>query len=215
MTTNYWDARPIAPQPALAELRKLVLSRSEKRSPKWKFRLAPDLVVQIQAKLLAQGIERFQCLAIMRDDATGQMLTMPRKEFDRDIECWRLGFEIRADVADAWYLKPCSLTRRGPRGPRPGRLSTIDGALRICDRLVGAFQSTCFGADRSFVTVLQPNCLCCGKGLTDPVSMARMIGPECFGSQTEALPYTFKLETPPAKVHAGDRDITLPFELTK
>jgi hypothetical protein len=26
------------------------------------------------------------------------------------------------------------------------------------------------------------NCLICGKGLTDPASMARWIGPECAGS---------------------------------
>ena len=31
-------------------------------------------------------------------------------------------------------------------------------------------------------------CIICGKGLIDPVSMARLIGPECFGSASADLP---------------------------
>ena len=42
MTVNgKWQARPIKPAPLLAELRDRVFRQSEKRSPKWKFRLAP------------------------------------------------------------------------------------------------------------------------------------------------------------------------------
>jgi hypothetical protein len=36
---------------------------------------------------------------------------------------------------------------------------------------------------------LGSNCLICGKGLTDPVSQARRIGPECAGTSSEQLPF--------------------------
>jgi hypothetical protein len=43
---TFGGTTPIAPIPALAELRDMVLARSKKRRPKWRFRLAPDLVLQ-------------------------------------------------------------------------------------------------------------------------------------------------------------------------
>src|SRR5262249_14739800 len=36
--------------------------------------------------------------------------------------------------------------------------------------------------------MLAPNCLVCGKGLTDPASMARFIGPECAGTSSLHVP---------------------------
>jgi hypothetical protein len=36
--------------------------------------------------------------------------------------------------------------------------------------------------------MLAPNCLLCGKGLTDPASMARGIGPECAGTSSIHAP---------------------------
>jgi hypothetical protein len=40
----------IAPIPKLAELREAVLARSEKRKPKWGFRIADDIVMELQAQ---------------------------------------------------------------------------------------------------------------------------------------------------------------------
>ena len=40
--------------------------------------------------------------------------------------------------------------------------------------------------------MLSSHCLCCGNALTDPVSMARWIGPECWGSASTNLPRIFK-----------------------
>src|SRR6476469_9133133 len=40
----------IAPIPKLAELREVVLAHSEKRKPKWGFRLAADIVMELQAQ---------------------------------------------------------------------------------------------------------------------------------------------------------------------
>ena len=40
--------------------------------------------------------------------------------------------------------------------------------------------------------LLGSHCLCCGKGLTDPVSEARFIGPECAGTASANLPFIIK-----------------------
>jgi hypothetical protein len=55
-----------------------------------------------------------------------------------------------------------------------------------------AFRDACDELDARVIAVLRPNeigevnaqmlshhCLICGRGLTDPISMARLIGPEC------------------------------------
>jgi hypothetical protein len=36
--------------------------------------------------------------------------------------------------------------------------------------------------------MLSANCLCCGKPLTDPASMARWIGPKCASSGALTVP---------------------------
>jgi len=41
--------------------------------------------------------------------------------------------------------------------------------------------------------LLIPHCLICGKALRDPASMARGIGPECFGSSTLNVPGLYQL----------------------
>src|SRR5215203_3827376 len=43
-----WDH--IEPIPFLIDLRNAVLERSLKRSPKWRFRLASDLIIELQPK---------------------------------------------------------------------------------------------------------------------------------------------------------------------
>jgi hypothetical protein len=39
--------------------------------------------------------------------------------------------------------------------------------------------------------ILVPQCLVCGRALTDPASMARQIGPECAGSASLQVPRVF------------------------
>ncbi len=47
--------------------------------------------------------------------------------------------------------------------------------------------------------LLSLNCLICGKALTDPASMARLIGPECAGTASLRVPWIVSLlETPGA-----------------
>ena len=45
-----FETETIPPITFLAELREEVLKHSLKRMPKWKFRFAPDIVVQLQPK---------------------------------------------------------------------------------------------------------------------------------------------------------------------
>jgi hypothetical protein len=184
--SNLWSPQPIAPQPALAALRAFVLSRSEKRSPKWKFRIAANLVTEIQAKLLATGVERFTCCALMTANATAKMLA-DHKAISRGTEYYRLNYEIRAETPNEWFLKVTN-TSRSHGAPE-------NGYVRLHDRLVTMMQTSCFGEANSLTKLLTAHCICCGKGLTDPVSMARTIGPECYGSASVNLPFTFKLET--------------------
>jgi hypothetical protein len=49
----FWFRAPIEPIEKLAELAGMVFSRSEKRCPKWKFKLAPYLIVQVFRVVLA------------------------------------------------------------------------------------------------------------------------------------------------------------------
>ena len=52
---------------------------------------------------------------------------------------------------------------------------------------------TAFNAERfarvSATLQLSPQCLCCGKLLTDPASQARLIGPECAESSSLLVPW--------------------------
>ena len=47
------DIHMIAQIPKLAELREAVLTHSEKRKPKWGFRLAADIVMELQAQTVS------------------------------------------------------------------------------------------------------------------------------------------------------------------
>ena len=57
--------------------------------------------------------------------------------------------------------------------------------LLLRQDLIDAFQAGRF-------EVLRPE-LVCGKGLTDPVSQAHRIGPECAGTSSEQLPFVLRL----------------------
>jgi hypothetical protein len=172
---------PIKPAPMLAELRQIVLTRSEKRSPKWKFQLAPDLVVQIQGKLTLKLL-KFEGRAIGCEGANLQTLLGKSAKIDRPH--WTLGFRIEADTPDAWMLKPNSAGW--------GRTQDRSGIFNLRDRIIAAFREGRFDRLNPDI-LLGSHCLCCGKGLTDPVSQARKIGPECWGSASEQLPFVLRL----------------------
>jgi hypothetical protein len=187
-----WRSMPIAPMPMLAALRDSVLMRSTKRMPKWKFRVADDVVVKIQphtrtrTKANREGLPWFECLAVVHDEATGAMLKEPPRDG------WNVRFKLTIRNGDC--LDP-------PRFPTTwnfkvdgigfgGGLKT-DACMSIRDRLIETLP-TAFDKLRPEM-MLQHACLFCGKRLTDPVSMARWIGPECAGTAAAITPFVVNL----------------------
>jgi uncharacterized protein DUF6011 len=186
---EFWTPTPIKPQPLLAQLRALVFAQSENRSPKWKFRAAPDLVLQIQAKLSAKHAEKFECSAVQCAGADVDLLTMRRIDLHKTKADWQLRFDLYALPDATWHFRPRSIT------------SKPTGGVEFCRRVIDAFENGHFDRLRPSM-MLGHYCLCCGKGLTDPVSMARGIGPECWGSASPVMPFIsdlMKEDPPPPK----------------
>jgi hypothetical protein len=152
---RFWIRDPINPSPFLAGLRDIVLERSHTRCPRWKFKL-DELILEIQPRPgeRRDGYALFRCAA-MQDG-------------------WRLGFLIEPCTAGGWQYHP-----RSVRWPRPD----YPGCLALRDRVLAALRS---GRLDRFDPALMfgAYCLCCGKALTDPASMARWIGPECAGTSS-------------------------------
>ena len=99
---NPWEPCSVAPISTLANLRDAVLERSEKRSPKWKFRLAPDLILQVQPKAATRC--RFECVAVMCEGATAAVFSSPRALLARD--WWKMSFDVVVEPQGEWRLKP-------------------------------------------------------------------------------------------------------------
>jgi Family of unknown function (DUF6011) len=181
-----WQPITILPMPMLDCLRNCVLSRFAKRMPKWKFRAAPDIVVQVQPRP-GSDAALFHCKAVVHDDAGADLLEDRR----RPLDSWSIEFKLfvslhdQADFTDDgdWNLKP---TRVGFRTGHPH-----SDIFHVRDRLVGALP-VAFERLRP-ETMLKPACLFCGRPLTDPVSMARWIGPECAGTAAAITPFTVNL----------------------
>jgi len=179
--------------PFLAELREEVLKHSLKRMPKWKFRFAPDIIVQLQprptmllsAAVLARGYkikhQHFVGVAVMMENVTGEALKQtPRRPCP---SWWQIKFEIYAHDPDPgvdWFLHRTS----GRWQREAGRA----GVPTLVTRIVAALRNGFFTASMP-AQMLSYNCVICGKGLTDPASMARWIGPECAGTSTLHVPF--------------------------
>jgi hypothetical protein len=177
----------------LAEMREEVLKHSLKRMPKWKFRLAQDLIMQLQPKptvlpsafAIARGVkpklERFEGVAVMSENVKGDALKrLPLRPCP---PWWQIKFELYTHEPDAgWFFHQTGWYRQ--RGADETGVSTL------VRRIVTAFRAGLFGVGMP-AQMLSHNCVICGKGLTDPALMARWIGPECAGTSTLRVPFTF------------------------
>jgi hypothetical protein len=186
-----FETEAIPPIPFLAELREEVLKHSLKRMPKWKFRFAPDIVVQLQPKpavlLSADATTRgykpkyqhFVGDAVMMEGATGEALKqLPRRPCP---SWWHIKFEIYAREPDAdWFLH-----RTGGRWQLVGGRAGVE---QLMERIVATLRGGYFTVSMP-PQMLSHHCMICGKGLTDPASMARWIGPECAGTSTLQVPF--------------------------
>jgi hypothetical protein len=153
--------------------------------PKWKFRVEPDIVMQLQprpdtrTKANPGCLPWFDCQAVIREDVTGAMLKDPPRD------SWKIHFKvtIRIDPME-WWFKVCGV------GYRTGWQN--DAPMIVRNRLVDLMPVAFTRLHPEMM--LKPACLMCGKALTDPVSMARWIGPECAGTSSAVMPYIVILE---------------------
>src|SRR5262249_32750805 len=163
----------------------------------WRFRLAPDLVVQLQPRedrglflphdraraigampfgpersvaynaALLRSVVLFEGLAFIGDVAA-EVFT------DREVRraaqgSLKLSFVIsRLDATGEWIFRA--------RGAWWDRTCPVDSPTGF-ERLREALSSERFATFTPDL-MLKPACMMCGKGLTDPASMARWIGPE-------------------------------------
>jgi hypothetical protein len=184
-----WEAATMIPVPFLAELRNVIVNGPEppKRTPKWRFKVADDFALQLQAKDKERVL--FEGVALEGDGITGDSFKENRSEHRH---LWQLKFDIRPD-GDLWRLKPTSarygamnVEGRWAIETREMRESVGMRALtRVKGRIIEALGSMFKDGQ---VPLLEDYCLMCGRALTDPVSRSRHIGPECWGSSSNLVP---------------------------
>jgi hypothetical protein len=162
---DFWSRQLLQEVPLLRELRDIVLAcnATTKRFPKWKFRIGEDFVIQLQPRgeLPTRTTSRlFMGVAIQ-----GQPI--PAEAFTRHISgLLQLSFEIvKCQGNSAWEFRPTW---------RYVKSEAVAMVLRERTR-----ESLSFLNQLDAATMFLPACLVCGKKLTDPISMARWIGPEC------------------------------------
>lgn len=100
----------------------------------------------------------------------------------------RVGYPAadKIDVLDPDLEWPES--KIGAWGKRSHRFYTEDGAdtarVWTAEHVIlfalGEFPALAEQAE----VLVSTRCICCGRKLTDPVSVSRMVGPECFGGRT-------------------------------
>jgi hypothetical protein len=173
----------IRPIPLLLQLNDWVIKQNEKRLPKWKFRFASDLAVQIHSRLTRKYALLFECSALQCEGVSAKFFTQPTLLQEQQ-RWWRIQFKLFAtEGSETWVVKPTYAMR--------GRHCSRGEYLEFKRRTIDVLTPDRFRELKPDL-MLSPHCLCCGKGLTDPVSMARWIGPECWGSASTNLPNIFK-----------------------
>ena len=195
----------IAPIPKLAELREAVLAHSEKRKPKWGFRIADDIVMELQAQpcsLLSERVKAmgykqtvvsFDGYAVMRQGACAADLKS-RPRGSRSQKFSLLQFDGKPD----WQL---ALGRRTwPAGSDASSVEPLSAAI------VAALQGDGIFTKLTPERMLKPSCMICGKGLTDPASMSRWIGPECAATSSIRIFHEIRKPSEAATAEPGSRD---------
>jgi hypothetical protein len=181
---DFWRAIPLTLVPVLQQLNEWVIEQNEKRLPKWKFRFAPDFAAQIQPKLTRAYALLFEGKSIMAEAVSVRMFTEPATL--RGSTYWGLSFSLLCHHGGtAWEFKPTYA--------RWGRDHSYDELIQLKQRTIDVLTPDRFEKLTPDL-MLSPHCLCCGKGLTDPASMARWIGPECWGSASTNIPRVFKAD---------------------
>ena len=166
--------------PLLQQLNDWVIKRNEKRLPKWKFRFAADFAMQIHPRITRANDTLFECLALQTEGVTADLFIKPGELSGHQYCQVRFELRVRGGV---WTFQVLG-GRRSPSVTREER-------DQVRQRVIDALKPEHF-SDLNPTKMLSPQCVCCGRPLIDPVSMARWIGPECWGSASTNLPNIFK-----------------------
>lgn len=179
-----WEAVPVVTSPALAAMHKVIFAQAalkKVRSPRWTFELADDLAVQMQARMNGP-VPWYEGRLLTAPGASRQMLLAAHQP--RGV--WLVFFRISAGQ-DPWLLK-CT----GVRWPSGESVPEAE-FFQLRSRLVAAFAGRAFEDLGNYG--LAGHCICCGKQMSDPVSMARHVGPECWGTASVTLPFFLQAQT--------------------
>jgi hypothetical protein len=163
LSTAMHAAEHLVPVPMLQELRTLVFALNRKRLPKWRFRQPdrPTLVIQLQP--IAQKhfpSWLFEGHAIQGEGITRTTFTEPGGHVGLASWWFRL-----VTTSEGWEVEGHGHSIR-PLAEMVAFKADVVALLRALTHLQA-------------VWLLEPYCLLCGKSLTDPISQARGIGPEC------------------------------------
>jgi hypothetical protein len=201
LPADFWKSEPMAPIPSLAQLREAVLRHNDnKRCPKWGFRLGDDMAVQLQPRPVFMAMHNMPQRSLQfdgtlhaavegdeyedEDDEGGafvpaNVFRLSMKELRQwDGDWLRVQFLLFAHPGDAtWTFRP--------RGIRWSARMPAEVVVFYRD-LIPSMLPLRLATLRPEL-MLSRSCLVCGKALTDPVSVARWIGPECYGNGSLTL----------------------------
>jgi hypothetical protein len=189
----------------LANLRQAVIEHSDRRMPKWKFRVGLELILMLQpsTRLLCADsvIQLFVGEALLADGfVSAEMFASDAALRGSGLNWWRVKFAITApavpprsqmpglsdeEYASEYGNRPWTCQHRGGGWKAgAGRETYAKLKTRVASLFLGDF-FTSMDASK----LLYPHCLICGKRLTDPASMARFVGPECAGTSSLVVPH--------------------------
>lgn len=190
-TPDFWNPIPLKPILSLVALRQVIIEHNERRMPIWKFRLASDLILRIQPQL-TECHRDFHCKAI---ECAGVHAGAFAPRTERRSDQTNLNFDIYTGIPEHWLRR--NLYPGLTVGQWTLKATSIGWSRKgkpnydLAARLVRLLNDGQFDRIESS-TLLSPQCLCCGKALTDPASMARLIGPECAQTSSLIIPFVWK-----------------------
>jgi Family of unknown function (DUF6011) len=165
-----WEPVMIPAIPVWDELRELIIEAQSLSKPKWRFILAPDFALEVQPRDSVKVL--FEGLALFGPGITREHFLMRRPL----VGVAELRFRIVPASPSVW-----SLSLRFARADSLGIPATdrIAGHLSRKARLIEEGVAPLRYSTHTLTTLTSHHCLCCGRGLTDPASQQRRIGPEC------------------------------------
>jgi hypothetical protein len=120
----------------------------------------------------------------MIEGASKVMLKSADARYESGLPYWMTKFSISTGMEPQLPWELCLFGARWKHDA--GR----EGAETLQRRIMETFSGEFFN-QLTVDAMLSPQCLICGKELTDPASMARFIGPECAGTSSLRVPWLF------------------------